>query len=265
MARIALCLEYDGRAFEGWQTQTHGRTVQDTLQRALSKVAAEPVAVVCAGRTDTGVHAAVQVVHFDTELNRPITAWVRGVNAFLPESVAVCWAQQVDEDFHARFSAQARRYRYVLLNRPVRSALHHGRVGWFHKHLDEQAMQEAANVLLGEHDFSSFRGAQCQAHSPIRHLTEAKVTRHGPWVTFDFEANAFLHHMIRNMVGALVYVGKGAQSASWMEELLLMRDRRLAAPTFEAAGLYLCGVQYPDQWNLPNAGKILARVDELGL
>lgn len=258
LKRLVLGLEYDGQPFEGWQTQTHGRTVQDALERALSVVADERVATVCAGRTDTGVHAAVQVVHFETRAIRPVSAWVRGVNAHLPPSVAVCWAREVDDSFHARFSARARCYRYLLLNRPVRAALLHGSVGWFHLPLDVEAMADAAAILRGEHDFSSFRAAECQAKSPIRTLTHAEVRRHGDWIIFEFEANAFLHHMIRNLVGALVYVGKGAFPADGMRGLLAARDRRRAPPTFSPAGLYLCGVDYPDQWNLPGAGRIIA-------
>lgn len=258
MARIVLGLEYCGTAFEGWQTQRHGRTVQDCLTLAVNAIAGETVQLQCAGRTDTGVHAAVQIAHFDTPVFRPASAWVRGVNAHLPEGVAVNWAQEVAEDFHARFSALGRRYRYVLLNRPVRSALLHGRVGWFHSPLDIAAMQIAIRYLQGEHDFSSFRAAQCQASSPVRILREARVTQSGPWFVFDFEANAFLHHMIRNMVGALVYVGKGACSPEWLAELLAMRNRRLAPPTFAPDGLYLAGVEYPDRWNLPDGGRIIA-------
>ncbi|HEX5126092.1 MAG TPA: tRNA pseudouridine(38-40) synthase TruA, partial [Rhodocyclaceae bacterium] len=201
MPRVAIGLEYDGRDFEGWQAQTHRRTVQDAVEQALSNVAAAPIAVVCAGRTDSGVHAAVQVVHFDTNVIRPLGAWVRGANANLPNSIAVRWAIEVDDQFHARFSAKARRYRYILLNRSVRSALHHGKVGWFHTLLDVEAMQKATSLLTGEHDFSAFRAAECQAASPIRNLAQACVERYDEWIIFEFEANAFLHHMVRNMVG----------------------------------------------------------------
>lgn len=258
MARIVLGLEYCGVAFEGWQTQPHGRTVQDCLTRAVTAIAGESVQLQCAGRTDTGVHAAVQIAHFDTQAQRPVSAWVRGVNAHLPDGVVVNWAQEVANDFHARFSASGRRYRYVLLNRPVRSALLHGRVGWFHAPLDLAAMQAGVQHLLGEHDFSSFRAAQCQANSPVRLLREARVSQVGPWFVFDFEANAFLHHMIRNMVGTLVYVGKGALPPDWVAELLAMRNRKRAPPTFMPDGLYLAGVEYPDRWNLPDGGRIIA-------
>ncbi|MFT4174581.1 MAG: tRNA pseudouridine(38-40) synthase TruA [Rhodocyclaceae bacterium] len=258
MARVALGLEYDGRPFEGWQTQPHRRTVQDVLEDALSIIAAERIETVCAGRTDTGVHATVQVVHFDTGAVRDENAWVRGVNAHLPGSVAVRWARHVDDTFHARFSARARRYCYVLLNRPVRSALFDGKVGWYHAPLDVSSMREAAGHLVGEHDFSAFRAAQCQARSPVRTLVEASVTQQGEWIRFEFEANAFLHHMIRNLVGALVYVGNGRLNPTGLRELLDRRDRRCSPPTFSPAGLYLCGVDYPGDWSLPDGGRIIA-------
>ncbi|MCB1959147.1 MAG: tRNA pseudouridine(38-40) synthase TruA [Rhodocyclaceae bacterium] len=257
MTRIALGVEYAGDAFEGWQTQPHGRTVQDTLSTALGAVAGQPVSIVCAGRTDTGVHATTQVAHFDSPVDRPLTAWVRGSNSHLPASVAVRWAVAVDEDFHARFSATARHYRYILFNAPVRPALLAGRVGWFHLPLDEAAMREAAALLVGEHDFSAFRAAACQAKSPVRRMRHVTVTRAGSYVLFDFCADAFLHHMIRNLVGALVYVGKGRHSPGWIGELLAARDRAAAAPTFAPDGLYLCGVEYPARWSLPQGGRII--------
>lgn len=258
MVRIALGLEYCGAGYEGWQTQPHGRTLQDAVQAALASIAGETVEVVCAGRTDAGVHAAVQVLHFDTFARRPLSAWVRGVNTHLPGGIAVLWAREVDETFHARFSALARRYRYLLLNRPVRSALLAGRVGWYHLPLDLAAMQQAAVLLLGEHDFSAFRAAQCQAHSPVRTMRLAEVAQQGEWFVFDFEANAFLHHMIRNLLGALVDIGKGAHPPEHISALLGMRDRRLSPPTFAPDGLYLAGVEYPDSWNLPGQGRIIA-------
>lgn len=257
MPRIVLCIEYDGSGFEGWQSQPHGRTVQDTLQAAVAEISGHETSLSCAGRTDTGVHATVQIAHFDTATIRPLSAWVRGVNAHLPASVCVRWAQEVDERFHARFSAYARRYRYVLLNRSVRPAILAGKVGWQHAPLNLPSMQAAAKLLLGEHDFSAFRAAQCQAKSPVRTLTMSAVTRMGDLIAFDFEANGFLHHMIRNLVGALVFIGKGEASASWMAELLNMKDRQLAPPTFSPAGLYLCGVHYPDHWHLPGEGRII--------
>lgn len=256
--RVAIGVEYSGELFEGWQIQPHGRTVQNRLEQALSTVAQAPVSVVCAGRTDTGVHATAQVVHFDTSAKRPLEAWVRGTNSHLPPGVSVLWAVEVDDEFHARFSAESRRYRYVLLNRRVRPAILAGRVGWIHGALDEALMAQAAESLLGEHDFTSFRAAQCQARSPVRTMHSIQVRRHGDVVVFDFHANAFLHHMIRNLVGALVYVGKGRQPPDWMAELLTLRNRSLAAPTFAPDGLYLCGVEYPPRWSLPGGGRIIA-------
>ncbi|MCB1957810.1 MAG: tRNA pseudouridine(38-40) synthase TruA [Rhodocyclaceae bacterium] len=258
--RIAIGLEYDGRGFEGWQTQPHGRTVQDALERALGRIAdTERVATVCAGRTDTGVHATVQVAHFDAPVARPDQAWVRGVNSHLPEGVAVLWARPVDEGFHARFRAQSRIYRYLLLNRPVRPGLLAGRVGWHHLPLDVEAMAQAAQGLVGTHDFSAFRAAACQARSPVREMRRVALSRRGDLIVFEFEANAFLHHMIRNLVGALVYVGKGAWTAGRLASVLAARDRSQAAPTFSPDGLYLCGVDYSDAWLLPERGRIISR------
>ena len=224
--------------------------MQDALEAALSMVADAPTRVVCAGRTDAGVHAIGQVVHFDTDAVRPDTAWVRGVNAHLPASVAVRWAKPVPDDFHARFSARGRRYRYLLLNRGERPGLMAKRVGWFHRPLDADTMRAAAALLLGEHDFSAFRSVECQAKSPVKTLRRADVARHGDLLVFDFEASAFLHHMVRNIVGALVYVGKGAHPPEWLGELLAGRDRARAAPTFEACGLYFAGVDYDPVWQL---------------
>ena len=248
--RIALGVEYEGSGFCGWQSQAGGGAVQDALEAALSMVADAPTRVVCAGRTDAGVHAIGQVVHFDTDAVRPDTAWVRGVNAHLPASVAVRWAKPVPDDFHARCSARGRRYRYLLLNRGERPGLMAKRVGWFHRPLDADTMRAAAALLLGEHDFSGFRSVECQAKSPVKTLRRADVARHGDLLVFDFEASAFLHHMVRNIVGALVYVGKGAHPPEWLGELLAGRDRARAAPTFEACGLYFAGVDYDPVWQL---------------
>ena len=263
--RIALGLEYDGAPFAGWQTQPAGNTVQDALEKALAKVAGAPVRVVCAGRTDAGVHAAAQVVHFDSPVHRPENAWVRGVNAHLPDSIAVRWSRTVADDFHARFSARSRSYRYALLNHAVRPALLHGKVGWFHLPLDTEAMRTGAAFLVGEKDFSAFRAAGCQARSPVKTLHRAEVSRQGDIIVFDFCASAFLHHMVRNLVGALVYVGKGAHPPDWIGELIDGRDRRLAAPTFSPSGLYLSGVEYEAHWQLPMNGRIIAPFDPLGL
>lgn len=251
--RIALAVEYDGSGFRGWQTQPGGGTVQDALQEALLQFAGVPLRVICAGRTDAGVHALGQVVHFDTALERPMFSWVRGVNTFLPAAVAVRWAQPVANAFHARASAHARHYRYLLLNRAHRTGLWPGRVGWYHQALDLAAMRRAAGLLLGERDFSAFRAAECQANSPVKTMRKADITRYGDLLVFDFEASAFLHHMVRNLVGSLVHVGKGKRPPEWIDELLAAGDRRLAAPTFAAAGLYLAAVRYPSHWDLPSA------------
>jgi tRNA pseudouridine38-40 synthase len=249
--RIALALEYDGSRFLGWQTQSGGGTVQDVLQAALSGIAGSAVQVTCAGRTDRGVHAREQVVHFDTEATRPDSAWVRGVNALLPESVAVLWAARVADDFHARYAALARTYRYVLLNRPVRPALAARHAGWVHAPLDVAAMRDAAPLLVGEHDFSAFRSAECQAKSPVRTLQALEVQARGERIDFVLRANAFLHHMVRNIVGTLIYVGNGRHAPQWAGEVLASRDRARAAPTFAAEGLYLERVEYAGRWGLP--------------
>ena len=250
--RIALAIEYCGTHFQGWQSQPSGNTVQDALEAALAAIAGQPVGVICAGRTDAGVHATHQVVHFDAPVERPLSAWVRGVNSHLPDGVAVRWAQPVAPEFHARFSARGRRYRYLLMNRPQRPGLWQGRVGWFHLPLDLAAMQAAAGRLLGEHDFSAFRAAGCQAKTPVKTLWRADVQQQGNLLVFDFEASAFLHHMVRNLVGSLVYIGNGAQPAEWMDELLQARDRSAAAPTFSPDGLYFRGPIYEPHWQLPD-------------
>ncbi|GAA5161352.1 tRNA pseudouridine(38-40) synthase TruA [Viridibacterium curvum] len=256
MARIVLSIEYDGSAFEGWQSQPHGRTVQDVLQAAVREIAGHEVVLHCAGRTDTGVHATTQIAHFDTDAARPLSAWVRGVNAHLPHAVSVHWSQEVDEDFHARFSAEARRYRYVLLNQPVRPAVLAGRVGWHHAPLDLAAMQAACAAIIGTHDFSAFRAASCQANTPVRLMHLARVGRQGNCLHFDFAANGFLHHMVRNLVGALLHVGKGEAAPDFMRELLRQADRRLSPPTFAPDGLYLCGIRYPESHGLPARGQL---------
>ena len=253
--RIAIGLEYNGMGFCGWQSQPAGCGVQDALAMAIATVAGEPIQVHAAGRTDTGVHAAFQVAHFDTNAIRPISAWVRGVNSHLPAGVAVLWAREVGEDFHARFAAIERGYRYVLLNHPVRPGLNHGLVGWHYRPLDEAAMNQAASYLLGEHDFSAFRAAECQAKSPIKILHRAAVTRRGVFLLCDFRANAFLHHMIRNIMGGLVLVGSGQRPPESLAEVLQARDRTRAAPTFDAAGLYLSYIRYPSHFALPETSE----------
>ena len=249
--RIALGLEYAGTPFDGWQSQTSRRGVQDALERALAAIAGAPVRVHAAGRTDAGVHATSQIAHFDTAAARPDTAWVRGANAFLPPAVAVLWARPVDGAFHARYEATARHYTYVLMPRPVRAALLAGRVGWYHRPLDVAAMREAARMLVGTHDFSSFRAAECQARSPVKTLSSVAVEADGDCIRLDFSADAFLHHMIRNVVGTLVHVGAGKAPPAWVAELVAARDRTRAAPTFAADGLYLTGADYDATWGLP--------------
>lgn len=253
--RIALGMEYHGSAFCGWQTQPSGCAVQDALERALAEIAGEKTATVCAGRTDAGVHALAQVVHFDTGAERPESAWVRGTNALLPADAAVIWARRVADDFHARYSARERCYRYVLLNHPLRPAVNFGRVGWFHLPLDIDQMRAAAQYLVGEHDFNAFRSAECQAKSPVRELRRLDIRCSGDYVVFELAANAFLHHMVRNVVGSLVYVGKGKHDPAWVASVLASRDRRLAAPTLGAAGLYLAHVSYDEKWRLPQAAR----------
>lgn len=249
--RFALGLSYDGAGFCGWQSQSTQCGVQDVLESAIAQIAGHAVRVHAAGRTDTGVHALGQVVHFDTHTLRPLSAWVRGVNAHLPPTVRVEWSCEVADDFHARFSAQQRSYQYLLYNAPVASAVMATKAGWFHLPLNFSAMEEATGYLLGEHDFSAFRAAECQAKSPVRHLYKSQVRKVGKYFVFDFSANAFLHHQVRNMIGALIYVGKGAHPPIYLKELLQTRDRTLSPPTFSPYGLYLTEVVYAQQWNLP--------------
>jgi len=250
--RIALGVEYDGRGFCGWQSQADVASVQDALESAIGEIAGAPVRLHAAGRTDSGVHALQQVVHFDTEAKRPLSAWVRGVNRHLPGTVAVLWSRAVADGFHARFSATGRHYRYLLLNRAVRPALAAGRVGWFARPLDLAAMREAAGLLTGEHDFSAFRAAECQARSPLKTLHRLAACQQGEMFTFDLHANAFLQHMVRNIIGVLVEVGSGRRPAGWAGEVLAGRDRALAAPTFAPDGLYFAGVDYDAAWGLPS-------------
>jgi tRNA pseudouridine38-40 synthase len=251
--RIALGIEYNGTSYCGWQSQPNGCGVQDALEAALCHIAGHAIRVHAAGRTDTGVHALMQVVHFDTEVDRPDSAWVRGVNAFLPDFVRVVWSKVVDESFHARFSALQRSYQYVLINQPQAPAVQYGRVGWYHLPLSFKPMQQAAHYLLGEHDFSAFRASECQAKTPIRTLSVAEVKQAGPYLIFNFSANAFLQHQVRNMVGALIYVGNGKQAPDSILELLEAKDRTKSPPTFSPNGLYLSGVQYDVKWNLSSS------------
>ena len=251
--RLALGLAYDGSSRPGWQTQPSGDALQDCLERALSQVADHRVETVCAGRTDAGVHALAQVVHFDTTAERPLNAWVRGVNARLPDCIAVQWARAVQPDFHARFSARSRSYSYLLRSAPVRSPLWRDRAGWVFQSLSLEAMREAAECLRGEHDFSAFRSSQCQASTPVRHLSRLDIQARGDWIQLTLTANAFLHHMVRNIVGTLVYVGAGRKPPGWVAEVLQSRQRARAAPTFAPSGLYLCGVDYDPVHRLPTA------------
>jgi len=257
--RIALGLSYNGAAYEGWQSQPSGRTVQDHLERALGRFAGDgsgPLSTLCAGRTDSGVHGLMQVVHFDTEIARDDFSWVRGTNAHLPPDIAVQWARRVPDAFHARGSATARRYAYVLLESPVRPSVEAGRVGWVFKPLSLPAMQTAARHLVGEHDFTSFRASACQALSPVKHLRRIDIGRKGQpdgsaYWRFEFEANAFLHHMIRNLMGSLIAVGQGQHAPDWMAEVLAARSRDAASPTFSPHGLYFLGPVYSESWHLP--------------
>lgn len=249
--RWALGISYLGQAYDGWQSQPSGRTVQDHLEAALSQFAAQPVSTVCAGRTDAGVHGLMQVVHFDTEVEREPFSWVRGTNRFLPPDIAVQWAQQVPDEFHSRASAIARRYAYVLLESPVRPSVESGRAGWVFRPLDEAALRDAAARLLGTHDFTSFRASACQARSPVKSMRRIDISRRGPYWRFEFEADAFLHHMIRNIMGCLLVVGQGQKPPRWIDEVLAARDRDAAAPTFAPDGLYFLGPVYEARWGLP--------------
>lgn len=251
MTRIALGLSYSGTAYHGWQSQPSGRTVQDKLEQALTRFAGQPIATRCAGRTDAGVHALQQVVHFDIDLQRQPFSWVRGTNHFLPPDIAVQWAQPVPDTFHARASALVRRYVYILLQSPVRPSLEAGKVGWVFRELDGRAMRKAAEHLLGTYDFSSFRASGCQALTPVKTLTAARISRSGAYWRFEFQADGFLYHMIRNIMGCLIYVGQGARSPDWMREVLQARSRAVAAPTFGADGLYFHGPIYAEHWGLP--------------
>jgi tRNA pseudouridine38-40 synthase len=250
--RLALGISYNGQAYEGWQSQPSGRTVQDRLEHALAQFAAQPISTVCAGRTDAGVHGLMQVVHFDTDLEREEFSWIRGTNRFLPPDIAVQWAKPVPDAFHSRASATARRYAYVVLESAVRPSVESGRVGWVFRPLDEHAMREAALLLIGRHDFSSFRASGCQARTPVKTMNSIGIRRRGAYWRFDFEADAFLHHMIRNIMGCLLAIGQGQQPAAWMGAVLAARDRDAAAPTFSPDGLYFLGPVYGPEWGLPS-------------
>ena len=248
--RIALMIEYDGSQYHGWQSQPGLLTVQDLLEKALSQVANHEVRVVYSGRTDTGVHATHQVVHFDASVERHVRAWVYGTNALLPKAVCVKWGQEVSDDFHARYSALARRYCYVIYNAAVRPALLYANVTWQSKRLENQRMHDAAQCLLGQHDFTSFRAIQCQSKSAVREIQAIQVVRRGDLVILDITANAFLHHMVRNIAGVLMAVGQGRETVDWVKEVLAAKDRRKGAETAPPYGLYLVDVIYPEAFNL---------------
>ena len=249
--RLALGLEYDGTSYNGWQRQRTGIGVQQRVEEALSEVANEPIEIVCAGRTDAGVHASGQVVHFDTSSARSRRGWLLGANSNLPDDISVLWAQPVDDGFHARFSATARSYRYRILNRLERSALHRHRAWWVYEPLDAGSMHRAAQALVGRHDFSAYRAAGCQASTAIREITSIEVTRNGDWVSLEVSANAFLQHMVRNITGTLVAVGRGEESEDWAETVLRSRDRRAGGAAAPPHGLTLVRVDYPDEFKLP--------------
>jgi tRNA pseudouridine38-40 synthase len=255
--RLALGISYNGLAYQGWQSQSSGQTVQDKLEKALSQFTGQKVSTLCAGRTDAGVHGLMQVIHFDTPAERPQGNWVRGPNALLPHDIAVQWARAVPPEFHCRASATSRRYAYVLLDSPVRPSIDQGRVGWVYKPLDLERMQQAAAHLIGEHDFSSFRASACQALSPVKQLRSIAISRRGAYWRFEFEANAFLHHMIRNLMGCLILVGDGRKPPEWILDVLAARDRDAAAPTFSPYGLYFVGPRYAPHWGLPEHPSLL--------
>ncbi|MGK2899765.1 MAG: tRNA pseudouridine(38-40) synthase TruA [Burkholderiaceae bacterium] len=250
--RVVLGVSYRGQAYRGWQSQPDGQTVQDKLEAALARFADRPLRTVCAGRTDSGVHALNQVVHLDTPIVRADSSWVRGTNRFLPPDIAVQWCRLTDDSFHARYSAVGRRYVYVLLESPVRPAVEAGSVGWSFRALDQASMQSAASLLVGEHDFSAFRSSECQAPTPVKTIRSIAISRRGAYWRFEFDANAFLHHMVRNLMGALIAVGAGVRDEAWLGGVLAARDRSLAAPTFPADGLYFVGPYYDPAHAIPH-------------
>ncbi len=259
--KIALGIEYDGSRYFGWQRQQNVDSVQQKIEEALSVIANAPCEVFCAGRTDAGVHGTGQVVHFETEVNRPLQSWCFGTNTHLPADIAVKWAVEVSEDFHARFSATARRYRYIIYNHKLRSAIFPKGVSHYYHPLDHEKMHQAGQFLLGENDFSSFRAAQCQSHTPWRNVHHLQVNRQQDYIVVDIQANAFVHHMVRNIVGSLIEVGQDRQPVEWIKWLLEQRDRTLAAPTAKAEGLYLVDVTYPEHFGIPksNLGPLFFR------
>lgn len=252
--RYALCIEYDGSSYQGWQRQAHTQdTVQQQVEDALSKIANEPITIICSGRTDTGVHGCYQIIHFDTVAVRNLRAWVLGTNTNLPYDIAVKWAVPVNQRFHARFGATERRYRYLIHNTEVKPALLNQQMTWTYKPLDEVRMQEAGDYLVGTHDFTSYRAVACQAKSPIRELRELNVRRFGDVVMIEVRANAFLHHMIRNIAGVLMKIGSGEADPIWAKEVLEAKDRRLGGVTALPHGLYFVDVKYPSEFDLPKS------------
>lgn len=250
--RIVAGIEYNGNKFHGWQSQDDVITIQTTLEHALSKVANDPIKIFCAGRTDRGVHATNQVIHFDTQVDRKESAWLLGANTYLPGAISIQWVKTMpDEDFHARFSALSRRYQYLIYNHTVRSSLFCGTTTWVNHPLNEHEMQKAAQCLLGEHDFSSFRSAQCQSRTAFRHIYTINITRVGKLVVMDIVANSFLHHMVRNIAGVLIEIGQGRRDYPWCQEVLLAKDRTYGGKTAAPSGLYLTGVRYADKYELP--------------
>lgn len=248
--RIALVVEYDGSQYHGWQSQTGLRTVQQVIEKALSRVADEDISVTCAGRTDTGVHATNQVIHFDTEKVRTIRSWIHGANSFLPKDVCVRWGKEMPDAFHARFSALTRRYRYVIYNASIRPGLLRSNVTWQYRQLDHSLMHEAGQFLLGEQDFTSFRSVECQSKTPMRNVQHLLVTRKSDLVIIDITANAFLHHMVRNIAGVLIAVGQGRKPVSWISDVLAAKDRKMGAETAPPYGLYLVNVNYPSEFGM---------------
>jgi tRNA pseudouridine38-40 synthase len=259
MPRFAAGLEYDGRAYSGWQFQPGLDTVQDVVQRAFSRVADSQVDCICAGRTDAGVHASAQVVHFDSDAARSERGWRLGANTYLPNDVSILWVREMPAQFHARFSATARSYRYLILNRESRPALAAGRATWERRPLDVARMHEGAQLLVGEHDFSAFRAIECQAKSPVRRVEHITVSRQAEWIWLDITANAFLHHMVRNIAGLLLAVGQGESAPGRVAEVLASRDRRTSAATAPPDGLYLAAVRYPAEFGLPAQSVIIGR------
>ncbi|HEY4081538.1 MAG TPA: tRNA pseudouridine(38-40) synthase TruA [Burkholderiaceae bacterium] len=249
--RVALGIAYRGQAYNGWQSQPDRRTVQDALEKGLSEFAAAPIRTICAGRTDTGVHGLNQVVHFDSPVEREPFSWIRGTNRYLPSDIAVQWCAFPGDSFHARYDARGRRYVYLLLESIVRPAIEAGSAGWVFRPLDQEAMQAAAAHLIGEHDFTSFRSSECQAASPVKTLRKIEISKRGAYWRFEFDGSAFLHHMVRNLMGCLIAVGTGTRQPDWLVEVLAARNRDAAAPTFAADGLYFVGPYYDAELKIP--------------